>query len=220
MALELKYRYIAYDGSVIVYRDLDGHQIGFGSTGTNNLIRVNTQQDRTYLIDNLSGKFYKLINNTKKTDSGKAVVYNDYTKDEEYTLTEIPNRAAVLNIRFGDASGSTNYNVTRAFLTASGLQAVKETRSDKNYIYVAEICHPNVAFGGVGSGSTTWSTLASNFNLFLNLSKNPGPSGINGNVSSSGSPQKVHDWHLAIAVEPLDIVNAPYITLSCIIEYI
>ena len=220
MALELKYRYIDYDGSVILYRDLEGRQIGFGSTGINNLIRVNTQQDRTYLVDNLSGKFYKLINNTKKTESDKAAVFNSYEKDEEYPLTEIPNRAAVLNIRFGDASGITNYNVTRAILTASGLGRVKETKSTNNYIYASEICHPNVNFGGVGSGSTSWSTLASNFNYFLDLSKNPGPSGINGNVSSSGSPQKVHDWHLAIAVEPQGIVNAAYITLSCIIEYI
>jgi len=221
MALSLIYRYIGFNGSSITYNNFDGYDIGFGSTGNNNLIRVGTPQDRTYLIDVFSSKFYRNINNIQKTDFSKAIIYNDTVKDLESPLTEIPNWCAVLNINFGDPSGVTNYNVTSAKLTASGVgNKIQTVSSDSVNIHVAEICNTGINFNGVGSGSANWATLSNKLNAFLELSKNPGPSGINGNISSSGSPQKIHDWHIAISVEPKYPSNAPYMSISCIIEYI
>jgi len=220
MPLSLSFRYISFNGSTILYRVLDGYDIGFGSTGINNRIRVLNQQDRTYIVDQATSKFYKFINNTKKANPSKIESYNDYVKDLECPINELPNWCAVLNIRFGDASGSTNYNVTRAILTASGIGSKREAIESKFYIYAAEICHPSTGFTAVGSGGSGWSTLVNRQNAFLDLSINPGPSGINANILATGSPQKVHDWHIALAIEPQSVINAPYATLSCIIEYI
>ena len=218
--------------SGILHEDLGTDVFGFAGTGANFKIKVGEYQDRTNILNSNSYKRHISANNVKPFGSTSGSISFDESKETQISLVRIPNSSSTMNINFGNATGATSYNVTSAYVTASGLDVLyysnggdvlakpSSKRSDSVDIYMAEISHPSNSTGVIGSGSTSWSSLAYLANTSISLTTNPGPSGLYSKVGSTGIPSNTHDWYLALAIKPRDINSTPLMPFSCIIEYL
>lgn len=202
---------------------LDSHLIGFGSTREDFRIKVNSYADYTNIIDAQSFKRVDSANNVKFAHLNSGLVENPYLA-KPLNLLNIPNWASTINVHFG-ATGATVYDVTTAYMTASGINAPTifgEANNKPNFarVYLAEICHFSTDHSIQGSGATIWSTLNYLTNTSLSMSKNPGPTGVYGNISGTGSLANFHDWYFALNISPLSVSSNALVSLSCIVEYL
>jgi hypothetical protein len=222
----ITFRIPEYDSvSGIKYTDLDTHLLGFAGTGINFRIKVNSFPDITNVLNPKTFKRTASANNVSFYSAGSGLVSNEYF-NSPLTLTKIPNWSSTLNIRFGDPTGATSYDITSALVTASGASVVVpeygdiNTKPNSTTIYVAEICHTSTSTGVVGSGVSAWSLFVAASTGSASLVRNPGPSGLTAQVGSTGVPSNIHDWHIALTIKPLTLNSIPLIPLSCIVEYL
>lgn len=223
----IKFRIPNYDPTNgISHSNLGDYLLGFASTGINFKIRVGSYPDFTNTVNPRSYKRHGSVSNIIPFGSESGSVSNDYL-NTNLSLLKIPNWSSTLNINFGDAAHPSTYDVTTAYITASGIDGGLSdefgefnTRPSSIRIYAAEICHPLTSTGIVGSGSTTWSSVIYLTDTAINLTRNPGPSGVTGRVGSTGIPSNTHDWYLALTISPLDINSIPIMPFSCIVEYV
>ena len=216
------------DSEDIEYSFLGANFLGFSSTGSNFKIRVGYYPDYTDVVSVVSQKKIDSVSNIKPTHSNSGLVQNERV-DENLSLLKIPNWCSTLNISFGDPSDPTQYDISNAFITTSGLfisgepsfGIVEESKKANSIrFWTAEICHKNPSQTEIGSGSASWSTFVYRSNEYFSLSKNPGPSGLYASVGGTGMLSNVHDWHLALTLSPLDVNSVPIMPITCIIEYI
>lgn len=203
--------------------DLETHLLGFGSTREDFKIKVNGFPDYTNVVAAQSFKRIETATNIKYIHTNSGLVENVYI-NKPLNLLNIPNWSSTLNVNFG-ATGATVYDVTTAYLTASGVYAPsiigqESTKPNFARVYLAEICHLNPDTAIQGSGATSWSSLNYLANTSVTMSKNPGPSGLYGRVSGTGVLSNFHDWYFAVTVSPLSVSSVPIISLSCIVEYL
>lgn len=214
-----------HKASGIVYYDLNDHILGFGSTGNNFLIKIGDYPDYTNVLNPKTFKRERSANNIKRYSSGSGSVSNNYL-NANLPLVNIPNWASTISIRFGNPTGATTYDVTTAYITASGGALEQAEYGEINAkpnavrIYGAEICHTSASTGVVGSGATGWSSFIYLENLSIPMVRNPGPSGYTAKIGSTGVPANIHDWHFAFTISPLTLNSVPLMPLSCIVEYL
>ena len=223
MAVAIKFRTPSYHAvSGISYSDINDKTLVFAGPGPNYKIRVGEYQANTFLSSSYDYKFHSKVNNVQRDTSTKAILSNNQQIDQSLTLNLVPNWAATLNIQFGNATGVTLYNVTSALVAVSGAGVwnKESTKESSVSISLTELCHVSTGYDATGSGTHVWSDILYKTNTFISLVKNPGPSGLFGGVASTGAWKNTHDWHLGVSLSPQDINNAPFMSLSCIIEYL
>jgi len=223
----IKFRFSEYDSvSGIKYTNIAPNILGFFGDREDLSIKANTYSDIANIIDAISLKRVFSDSNIKRTTNESGLVFSDLIKNQELSINNIPNWLSTININFGDTSSATAFDVTSAKVTASGAgilhPVIKESESSGVIqIHLFEMCHTNPNSSLAGSGSTSWSylehqTKSSNFSL----TRNPGPSGYYAAIGSTGVPSKEHDWHIGMCVKPTNINIAPFMSFTCIIEYI
>jgi hypothetical protein len=211
--------------SGIQYTDLGTDILGFAGTGINFRIKINSFPDNTNVLNPKTYRSKYSATNISRYSSGSGSITSQYLS-ANLPLQKIPNWSSTLNIRFGNATGATNYDVTSAVITASGaIYSIPEygdinAKPNSVMLYAAEICHTSTSTGVVGSGVSSWSSFTAASTGYVSLVRNPGPSGSTAAVGSTGVPAKVHDWHIALTISPLSLNSIPLVPLSCIVEYL
>jgi len=121
-----------------------------------------------------------------------------YTVSQDLLLSNIPNHASTMNIRFVSDS---SVQVQNATVKVASISDISSTPSNVNF-KVAQIMHPEMsAIGTLGSGDSSWTDVpASTGVVTKSLSDNPGISGIETGISSIR-----HDWYLAVSGKSTDI---------------
>jgi len=172
--------------------EIGGSGIGFfGSAGFGSSVAVGEYQSSTYITNGNGTVQGAEINNVKYVHPSSGL-----SGASTLTLRNIPNYKATLNVRFTSTSPVKTQNVQVRIYDRSNINNSPSGVTTK----VAEIIHPSTSETGLlGSGSSTWSTLAGSGTI-LSLANSPGSSGLS--PSGVNTVDTRHDWYLALSASP------------------
>ena len=171
---------------------IGGSGIGFfGSAGFGSSVAVGEYQSSTYITNGNGTVQGAEINNVKYVHPSSGL-----SGASTLTLRNIPNYKATLNVRFTSTTPVKTQNVQVRIYDRSNINNSPSGVTTK----VAEIIHPSTSETGLlGSGSSTWSTLAGSGTI-LSLANSPGSSGLS--PSGVNTVDTRHDWYLALSASP------------------
>ena len=171
---------------------IGGSGIGFfGSAGFGSSVAVGEYQSSTYITNGNGTVQGAEINNVKYVHPSSGL-----SGASTLTLRNIPNYKATLNVRFTSTTPVKTQNVQVRIYDRSNINNNPSGVTTK----VAEIIHPSTSETGLlGSGSSTWSTLAGSGTI-LSLANSPGSSGLS--PSGVNTVDTRHDWYLALSASP------------------
>lgn len=172
--------------------EIGGSGIGFfGSAGFGSSVAVGEYQSSTYITNGNGTVQGAEINNVKYVHPSSGL-----SGASTLTLRNIPNYKATLNVRFTSTTPVKTQNVQVRIYDRSNINNNPSGVTTK----VAEIIHPSTSETGLlGSGSSTWSTLAGSGTI-LSLANSPGSSGLS--PSGVNTVDTRHDWYLALSASP------------------
>lgn len=132
-------------------------------------------------------------------------------------LTQVPNAQATINARF---ENDTPVQVTSATLYAYDRSSINNSPSGLA-VRAFEAIHPHASQSPaqLGSGDSTWTTLAGSGST-LSLAPSPGSGGLYaGNGSNSTRQDMCHDHYVGVSVSP-STVGSKLAALYLAIEYL
>jgi hypothetical protein len=143
-------------------------------------------------------EFYSTESPAPKASVTQQSAKSPYSISQDLLLTNIPNHASTMNIRFVSDSSAQVQNAT---VKVASISNTSSTPSNVNF-KVAQIMHPEMsAIGALGSGDSSWTDVPAGSSASAkSLNDNPGISGIGTGVSSIR-----HDWYLAVSGKSTDI---------------
>lgn len=189
---------------------IGGSGIGFfGSAGFGSSVAVGEYQSSTYITNENGTLQGAEINNVKYVHPSSGL-----SGASTLALRNIPNYKATLNVRFTSTSPVKTQNAQVRIYDRSNINNNPSGVTTK----VVEIIHPSTSEAGLlGSGSTTWSTLAGS-GTTLSLASSPGSSGLS--PSGINTVDTRHDWYLAVSASPDSIGSKTQYGLWIQLEYL
>lgn len=193
---------------------LSGSGLGFyGSAGFGASVQVGSWQGRTFITDGTGSNQGPEVGNTQYLNSGSGILGQT---GSGVALRCFPNWQCPLNIRF-------TYDTPVQAIDAQ--VQIYDRYSPNNpasgvTTAVAQVIHPDITQGNLGSGDTTW-WFPGGSGVVVPLCPSPGTSGqYAGNGSNSTRPDTEHDWYLAISASPNSIGSKSQYGLYVTTEYL
>lgn len=172
--------------------NLQSSGLGFYGATFGQSVNVGSYQDSTWATDSTGTVQGAQVHNNKWTHQSSGSI-NGLTS---VNVRDMPNQLATLNIRFTNGTTVRTQNAVFRVFDRTNINNNPSGVTCK----VVELIHPSTLQTGLlGSGGSTWSTLAGSGST-LSLVSSPGLSGLRPSGASTTSTR--HDWYVNISSSP------------------
>lgn len=227
------------EGSVLINHSA-GSGLGFYGNGFRVSVPVNSQQEQTYVTNDVGTAAGTQLHNTAMVDEGTDSVAGTVSIDggSAIPLNELPNFLCPLNVRFttGDTTPVKVQNCKLRIFDRTNI----DNHAEEVTTYVYEARHPsnlqsinNLTWRAYDESNKWYEFAPDQAMSDMDLTSSPGNGGTNSDSADSGQtskgattflgsqhPDTQHDWYLALSSMPEKIGSKKNYGLYFTLEYL